>query len=542
MAVVVKRPDRTELIVVPAFFGGEPRLSVPLNPVPEVRALRWIANVVYVVVTSGANWRSLVRADLERRVVEPLSDDWKLPGELRSLDVSPDGRRVVLAVSASGREDLWESAIDGSSLRRLTDDAYFERAPVWSGDGGSILYQSNRGGPVDLWELAASTGRLRQLTSSDTQERPGGTSADGSLIAFHQESEDAKLWRWHAGTRDGQPLVGDVPSDFSPSASSDGRVIVFQRHTPSPSHGFLILDTKLMVGELSTGGWTAAPQARADGFAGVLSPDGSHLAYYQRGDKPSVMTLKVRQLASDRDVTVSTRCRPPVLTLFPIGWVDRLVAWSPNGDALYFVEQHEAQVIRRFVPGAAASDDPLIAAAPGETIRDLFPSRDGRSLAYLVVQRSDFVLRTVDLATRVVRDWSRGAAGRGAVYIRGWVHNDTALAVVRTVEADFTADVELLVARPAGLESVTHVTRTLAATTRLDPSGSTMYVTRVEKGVHNIYAVPLPPSRGAPAPLTTNTLQGVSFSAVMSIGADQLIGVRHERRKAIWLIHTSPAR
>jgi hypothetical protein len=152
------------------------------------------------------------------------------------------------------------------------------------------------------------------------------------------------------------------------------------------------------------------------------------------------------------------------------------------------------------------------------------------------------VLRTVDLATRVVRDWSRGAAGRGAVYIRGWVHNDTALAVVRTVEADFTADVELLVARPAGLESVTHVTRTLAATTRLDPSGSTMYVTRVEKGVHNIYAVPLPPSRGAPAPLTTNTLQGVSFSAVMSIGADQLIGVRHERRKAIWLIHTSPAR
>ena len=216
IAVVIRRADRTELIVVPAFFGGEPRVRIAMDELPEVRALRWIGHEVFLQVADGRNPRSLRRADLEQRSLQLAGTGWKLPGELRSFDVSPDGRRVVYALASDGREDLWESAIDGSGLARLTNDEYFERQPIWNGHGSTVLYQSNRGGPVDLWELALGTGRASQLTSSDTEETPGGTSADGSLISFHQDSEGARLWQWNTRTREGQPLGDDESSDFLP--------------------------------------------------------------------------------------------------------------------------------------------------------------------------------------------------------------------------------------------------------------------------------------------------------------------------------------
>jgi Tol biopolymer transport system component len=542
VAVVIKRGDRTVLVVVPAFFGGEPRVSMPIDPSPpEVRALRWIEQGIFLQVNDGKQGRSIVRADLTRRAFEPVSTHWKLPGDLRSLDIRPDGRRVVYAVSADGREDLWESALDGSELRRLTDDEYFERHPIWSGTGQTVIYQSNRGGPVDLWELAPDTGRSWLLTSSGTEETPGGTSADGSLISFHQESEDTKLWLWHTGAGEGHPLAGDVPNDFSPSLSGDGRRVVFQRSTPSPSEGFLILDSKLMVGELTATGWAADPRSVAEGFAGVLSPDGSRLAFMDRTDIPAV-NLKVKDLATDGVITLSTNGRLPLLSRFPIEWGERNLTWEPGGAALYFVDQADVQVIRRYRAGADAPDEALVRSEPGESFRDLFLSRDGRSLAYVLLRRGEFVLRSIDVETRAVRDWGSGPGRLTGVYSRGWIRNDTGLVVVRTLRLldDRSADVEVLIAGPRGLEPVGLITHAFIVTARLAASASTMYVTRAENGIHNVYAVDL--SGGGSRRITANTLDGITFSGVAPAGADRLIGVRHEHRKALWLIQTRPPR
>ena len=298
-----------------------------------------------------------------------------------------------------------------------------------------------------------------------------------------------------------------------------------------------------MLGELGAAGWTARPQPRVNGFAGVLSPDGTHLAFMERGATLGVITLKVRQLTSDRDITVSTNCRLPILSPFPIDWGERNVAWSASGDALYFVEHADPEVIRRYAIGGAAAGEAVVAAASGEIIRDVLPSRDGRSLAYLTLLRGEFVLRSVDLQTRAVREWGRGASRRiTGVFARVWLRNDTALAIVRTVDVheDNSADVEALVAGSRGLERIAFVTHARLVTARIDPSGSTMYVTRIEKGVYNIYSIALP--GGDAVPFTSNTLEGVSFSAVTPAGGDRLLGVRHEQRRTLWLIHTRPGR
>ena len=75
-------------------------------------------------------------------------------------------------------------------------------------------------------------------------------------------------------------------------------------------------------------------------------------------------------------------------------------------------------------------------------------------------------------------------------------------------------------------------------TLRIDAAGRVAYATRAEPGVHNLYSIVL--ATGEMTRLTDNTLEGVTFGAV-AIAGDQLIGVRHEQRRALWVIETKPS-
>src|SRR5262249_55352797 len=54
------------------------------------------------------------------------------------MDVSPDEEWLVFR-SIGGQEDIYISKADGSEIRKLTDDIYKDRGPVWSPDGKKIL-------------------------------------------------------------------------------------------------------------------------------------------------------------------------------------------------------------------------------------------------------------------------------------------------------------------------------------------------------------------------------------------------------------------
>src|SRR5687768_15335933 len=204
IAVALGRRDSTALQVVPAFFGGAAVQTLVFDPAPnDVRVLRWIGRRIFLQVSSNAGVRSLSMADLDANTITDLSGSWSvLPpgGTLVSLDVHPDGRRIVLSLRTDGQEDLWETDLAGASSRRLTNDAYFERMPIWSG-AGAIIFQTNRGGQSDLWEIESGSGRMRALTSSQTEETPEGTSSDGSILSFQQSADEAKLWLIDPATR-----------------------------------------------------------------------------------------------------------------------------------------------------------------------------------------------------------------------------------------------------------------------------------------------------------------------------------------------------
>lgn len=84
--------------------------------------------------------------------------------------VSPDGKWVVFTVSDTDveanrrRSDVWLSAVDGSSLRRLTAHEENDGTPEWSSDGQAVYFLSTRTGSSQVWKIAPSGGEAEQVT------------------------------------------------------------------------------------------------------------------------------------------------------------------------------------------------------------------------------------------------------------------------------------------------------------------------------------------------------------------------------------------
>ena len=82
--------------------------------------------------------------------------------KVRFGQISPDGRWIVYTTAAP-REDLFVIRPDGSEERRLTNDAFKDRAARWSPDSSRILFYSDRGGRYNTWSIRPDGGGLERL-------------------------------------------------------------------------------------------------------------------------------------------------------------------------------------------------------------------------------------------------------------------------------------------------------------------------------------------------------------------------------------------
>jgi Tol biopolymer transport system component len=107
-----------------------------------------------------------------------------------SAEISPDGQWIVFDTSAP-YEDLFLIRVDGSGLRRLTDDVHKDRSPHWSPAGDRILFYSNRGGHYQPWTIRPDGSGLEKL--SEEYATSCLWAADGRRLACSGESNAAVL-------------------------------------------------------------------------------------------------------------------------------------------------------------------------------------------------------------------------------------------------------------------------------------------------------------------------------------------------------------
>lgn len=265
-------------------------------------------------------------------------------GTWMSVDVSPDGRRIVFDLLG----DLYDLPIEGGQARRLTSGAAWDSQPRYSPDGRTIAFTSDRSGIDNLWLVGADGSDPRAVTSEkETYVRTPAWTPDGEyLIARREDGTLAGIppVELYLHSRHGGAGVQLTDSDEThnaagPVASRDGRFFYFARRQRPFSY----------IPNLQDGLWQIARYDRRTGQVSqvttgiggaarpALSPDGARLAFVSRRDGETV--LVERDLASGAERIVARGLGRDEMEGFAAADLYPGYTYTPDGAAIVLADR-----------------------------------------------------------------------------------------------------------------------------------------------------------------------------------------------------------
>ena len=155
------------------------------------------------------------------------------PGEYANPAISPDGRRVAVAVGPEPLRDIDILEVGGTRKTRFTFNPARDDYPSWSPKGKTIAFSSNRSGQLDLYVGAAdSPGQEELLLHTDASKDESRFTNDGRFLLFASVSlKTARdIWVLPMGTETkGKEvaLVKDRLNQRHARVSPDGRWLAY---------------------------------------------------------------------------------------------------------------------------------------------------------------------------------------------------------------------------------------------------------------------------------------------------------------------------
>jgi Tol biopolymer transport system component len=144
--------------------------------------------------------------------------------------------------------EVFSAGIDGSDLKRLTDNPKYDAESVISRDGKRIVFGSQREGDFDIYVMNSDGTEVKRLTDAVGYDGGPWFSPDGTKIvwrAWHPETAEEKaqwkdcmdknylvavpldLWVMDADGSNKKLLVKNGATNLAPSWHPDGRRIIF---------------------------------------------------------------------------------------------------------------------------------------------------------------------------------------------------------------------------------------------------------------------------------------------------------------------------
>ncbi len=89
----------------------------------------------------------------------------------KTLNWSPDGRKIVFVSDRDGNLEIYVINADGSGRRNLTRQPGHDSDPAWSPDGRKIAFTTKREGNFEIYVMNADGSGQRNLTHNPAPDR-----------------------------------------------------------------------------------------------------------------------------------------------------------------------------------------------------------------------------------------------------------------------------------------------------------------------------------------------------------------------------------
>jgi CubicO group peptidase (beta-lactamase class C family) len=234
---------------------------------------------------------------------------------------------------------LWEVAIDANTgqargePRRLTLDPDIGGHYFLSMDGRRLAFVSTSRGTADLWIQDETTGKAARLTTAATVWSYPVIAPDGRSVFFQSSESDGAEFIASVATGGGATEKWCASCSWPTGVSPDGRWLLHQHGLGNPG--------QLEVLDLSTGQKAAILQdPELVLYRGHFSPDGRWIVFHSAKESSSGGNRTVEYVAPFRGTTPVPR--KDWIALTDGTKSTDAAAWSPDGNRVYYVSDHDA--------------------------------------------------------------------------------------------------------------------------------------------------------------------------------------------------------
>ena len=161
---------------------------------------------------------------------EPVAAE---PSLYRSVQLSPDGQRVVTEVGGSDT-DLFVYDLSRETPSQFTFEPGQDSFPIFTPDGARIVWSSAREGVNNIfWKAADGTGQVERLTTSENRQGPYSWSGDGQTLVMVEQRANETSANADIGalSMDGEGTIDWLLEGNSnegwPDVSPDGRWMAY---------------------------------------------------------------------------------------------------------------------------------------------------------------------------------------------------------------------------------------------------------------------------------------------------------------------------
>jgi tricorn protease len=243
--------------------SSSPPQSLTHHKEDSVRRARLSRGGEWIVYECGADlWVVSTKGGTPRKLaIEAYADDKINPdrtvtytSNMSEFGVANDDHAIAFVVHGQ----LFCMPRTGGKAKRLTDNPYYDHAPVWSPDSRKLAFLSDRTGHENIYRLEsaeannpailkANSFKVKQLTRTDAAEQGVNFSPDGKRLSFIR---NGRLMTMNLEGDDEKVIVNE-PRVIDYEWSPDGRWIAFARLDGSfaseiyivPSEGATAKDT-----------------------------------------------------------------------------------------------------------------------------------------------------------------------------------------------------------------------------------------------------------------------------------------------------------